>query len=736
MIDQMRRQEGADEAHRRLESEISAASRLRDAVRQVHNFVDGPGYAALTTNSLLLLGEWGTGKTHFLCDVTKQRTRKKPPTLFVLAQHLPVRDNPLDAVCEASAVAETDEGLLSGLQALGEEVGGRSLLLIDGINESDRSVWRRALPAIARRLCELPNVGLVLSCRRPFEKQILTKAASKLIVEVEHPGFQRIEFDAQVKFFEFYNISAPQVPLISPEFSRPLFLKLFCEAIKGLSKRHKSKRLRDIASGQQGMSHVLEHFAKTIGRNIEIDFNVPRSTCWRILKGTRAASGNIAGIAALMACESRDYVIWDECLQVIEDVTNLTRSRAQGLARRMIADGLLTEAWRWNDGQFDVIQFPYQRFGDHLIARHFLEAHLDTENETTIRHSLDVNQPLGKIFELIQGGRRFAMAGLAGAIMLEFPERVKRVLPEAERELAFYLPQKKYSARALAEVFLDGLHWRSAESFSKQTDRLVGFFLTKCSAHVAHDTLEVLVSLASRPGHPYSANRLYANLERYDMAERDLFWSEYLRQADQSSSIVYRLLNWVERSTESGIGGDVAPNTISLLSLFLTTTNRYLRDRTTRALFLVGLDHPNYLFERSLRSLQFNDVYMPERMLAASYGVAMSLWADPRGGCLRSKLPEFAHDIVETMFFPGAPFATSHVLMRDYALGVVELARKIKRGCIASRKVKYLKPPFVGLPAPFPRPDQIAGEDWSGHRTRITYGLRELHDRPTRTETR
>ena len=178
--------------------------------------------------------------------------RERLPTLLVLAQSLPARDDPLEAICETTGVAESPEVLLSDLQALGKEIGARSLLLIDGINEGDRSAWKKALPVLAHRLGEYANIGLVLSCRRPFEKQIVTTAASKLFLEAEHPGFEGNEFDAQVEFFEYYGIPTPHVPLITPEFSRPLFLKLFCDAIKTLSTRHKSKHLRDIASGQRG----------------------------------------------------------------------------------------------------------------------------------------------------------------------------------------------------------------------------------------------------------------------------------------------------------------------------------------------------------------------------------------------------------------------------------------------------------------------------------------------------
>ena len=168
------------------------------------------------------------------------------------------------------------------------------------------------------------------------------------------------------------------------------------------------------------------------------------------------------------------------------------------------------------------------------------------------------------------------------------------------------------------------------------------------------------------------------------MADRDLLWSEYLRHAVPGNSVVYRLLEWVERSPEGGMDRDTAANTMLHLSLFLTTTNRYLRDRTTRTLFLLGLYHPDILFARTLESLGFNDSYLSERLLAACYGIAMSLWADPAGRRLRSELPRFACRIVEAMFVPEAPYATRHVLMRDTRSGSPSsLARS--RG-VASRR--------------------------------------------------
>jgi len=103
----------------------------------------------------------------------------------------------------------------------------------------------------------------------------------------------------------------------------------------------------------------------------------------------------------------------------------------------------------------------------------------------------------------------------------------------------------------------------------------------------------------------------------------------------------------------------------------LTSTNRSLRDNATYALYQFGCSDPANLFLLTIESLEINDPYVPERMLAASYGVAMSLWADPKGAKVRDDLPSFAKLIVEKMFAPNAPHSTCHALMTGYATGIM-----------------------------------------------------------------
>ena len=602
------------------------------------------------------------------------------------------------------------EGLLSSLQRLGEAANCRALLIIDAINEGDRESWSKHLAAIAREVRRFSHVGLVVSCRQPFETLILRRGSASKFVTVEHHGFTDVEVDAQVEYFAHYDIPAPHAPMLTPEFSRPLFLKMVCESVKNRARNRKSAYVRDLASGQKGLTLVLEDFAKEIGKPIEQDFDLGRLTCWNLLKGDSLSPGGpLIGLAPAMASNSREFVSRDECLSSIRKFASWRGiDRSEELLRRLLADGLLAEGVTWNAGDpVPVIQFPYQRFGDHLIARYLLDRYLNTKSEVTIRRSFYVNRPLGRLFDLSPGGYSYRHPGLASAIMLEFPERVKRgPVPSDERELVAYLPHARQLSGPLREVFLEGLYWRPADSFTKATDYIINFYLGLDHEWTRFAVLEVLVSLATRVGHPYSAERLFRLLQPQEIQDRDLFWSEFLRRINRDSA-VFRLIEWIDATDTGARDGNVVDNCIVLLSLILTTTRRALRDRATRALYLLGLDRPSSLFDHTVASLEFNDSYVPERMLAASYGVAMSMWADPIGDEVRSELPGFARGLVTRMFLPTGQNRTSHVLMQDYALGITDLARRTDPNCIPKMQLRHLRRPLSAVCSPFPLPSEI-----------------------------
>ena len=297
-----REMKGLDERERdQVRNERSELLNLSSSLEVVAEFTESPAFSAITSNCLLIQGEWGTGKTHLLCDVTKGRMARGLPTLLYLAKELPRGFDPLQALCHETALAASGSELLDRLQELGEQSAAISLLVIDGINEGDRPQWRASIAGLAKSVTGLTHVGVMLSCRQPFDHSNLFPQGSPPMGRGRViPVLLMPSSTPSLKFFSHYDIPTPDIPLLTPEFSRPLFLRLMCETIAGLSKGNRSEYLRSVASGQKAMTKILEDFVKKLGAAIEDAFALPRGWCWDLLKG-HAVGGNLVGVAPLMA---------------------------------------------------------------------------------------------------------------------------------------------------------------------------------------------------------------------------------------------------------------------------------------------------------------------------------------------------------------------------------------------------------------------------------------------------
>ncbi len=649
---------------------------------------------------LVVRGEWGTGKTHSLCDIVAIRMRARLPALLVLGQQLASRINPLDAIAAHTGLAATGESLLRQLDRMGRAKRTRALLMVDAINEGDRTAWRQHLTAVIREVRKYPHVSLVVSCRRPFDDEIITARSASQVAFIEHRGFADIEFDAQLTFFRHYRLQAPQFPLLDDEFARPLFLKILCKSLVGLTVRNQHRQLRTFASGQRGMTQLLERFVLETGDAIERRFQLKGKTCWQILKGARPyPAAAIDGIAPRMAAAGTNAIPRDEALAIISLFVTAQRVAVPpaDVLRAMMTEGLLAEDVQWSsEARETVVRLPYERFSDHLIARHLLEQFLDTTSPATIAQSLAAANPLANVFAIAKWSSSYAMPGVASAIMLEFPERVRNHVPDGEVELVFYLPEERRLLEPFRRAFLQGLHWRSAESFTPQTRDLISRLL-ESRDDGPDEVYEVLVGLATRPGHPLSAGLLFENLSKMTMVERDLAWTEFIRNAEPTS-VIFKLVAWVEQLGEVEVSSEAAESALTVLAMVLTTTRRPLRDATTRALVLLGERFPAELFALTLRGLTFNDPYVAERLLAACYGVAMRGWADPAAKRLAAVLGLFARDLALALYVPPAAAATAHALIRDCVQGIVALARKVQPSCLPRRWLKFLKTPATSVP--------------------------------------
>lgn len=719
---------GYSSARNTIRGNMNDIGRCLAIVRDEKEYIQSPAFKVLFDPQLLVSGEWGTGKTHLLCDVTQDRIARSQATILVLAKNF--EGNVVAEICSRIEAGRSAVEIFDRLEELVNETTERVVVILDGVNEGRRCEWREAVNTLQTLVEDRSNIGLIVTCRTPFETIAIDQKSLDKFHKVIHLGFDDQEFDAQAAFFQYYNLPLPEVPLLDREFSRPLTLKLICLSLQNLTGKKLAQGFAGIASGQKGMTYVLESFVKGVGKPIEHEYGLKANGCWELLKGNnQIADGKLAGLAPCMAANLRGYVRPSEADRIIAaNYPALRPAQRRQLLDELRTNGLIEEdaVWYASNSGFKarvVFRLPYQRFSDHIVARHLLKTYLDVSSDITIKRSFTSKSPLARIFRMSNRYQReYAEPGWAQALITEFPERVGKRLPSKQRELFFVLPKRAQNLNAYFDPFIEGMFWRDPAAFTEGTRAIINQYLN-AGSKAWERMVDALAAVSTKPKHPYHARLLYDFLANYPMPDRDLQWSEYLRRR-YASPTIHRLLTWAEKFNAADMTQHSAAELVVLLSLILTTVVRSDRDLATKALVLIGERFPEVLFTHVETSLTFNDPYVPERMLAAAYGTTLSLVDSELAPTFRPLLGDLAKILYRNMFGPSAHYATHHALMRDYALGIIQIAQRANCVTLPKTASRNLAPPFPNTPSTFASdgtPDPAVKEA-IGHAIQMDFG--------------
>ncbi len=636
---------------------------------------------------LLLTGFAGTGKTHLLCDVVEQRIKNEKDTLpaFLVFGEFFSDDKDFWShvlkQLEIENTIKTKEDFLKKLNNLGKKTKSRSLLIIDALNENishASGFWKNNLNNIIQEIKKYPNIALIVSVRSGFENEVLTEKQKTLFIHEEHQGFRFREWEAVNKFFKAFSLPLPEIPLLMPEFQNPLFLLLFCKAFK---KRNKKKN-KQIFRGHEGATYIFESFilnaTDIIAKEFKIEkgrFNSPAYRIW---------SEIIKEIASEMVNQN-DERIPEEKLN-----GNIKKTYPQvnigKFAQALESNMLVMKVPRYIKGErgkgFDV-RFPFQKFSDHLIGRYIFKKYEDefgkqNKNLETAKKFFSKRRKLGKF--LSKNWNR----GIIEALSIQCPEQLKGI---EFIEVAPYLIKDNYLAQVAEEAFVESLIWRNPKAFSKDGKNTLKIInqnvIRRESGH--HQLLNAFLSVAPIPNHPFNAERLHQHLSNFSMPKRDSWWSTFLHYQNGEQGAVDRILQWSWSDQEkSHINNDSIFLTSLALAWFLTTPNRFVRDKATKGLVCL-LQNRIHLIPKLLEQFKdINDFYITERLFAVAYGCALRNQKD------KENLKVLAEWIYKNVFKNNKP--PVHILLRDYARGVIEVTQNM--GIILKINEDTINPPY------------------------------------------
>lgn len=624
---------------------------------------------------LLLTGSSGTGKTHLLCDIVEQRIKNGKdvlPAFLVFGEFFSDKMDFWSQVLEQLEVENTikTEDFLKKIDRLGEKAECRSLFIIDALNENvthSPNFWKNNLNNIIQEIKKYPNIALIVSVRSGFENEILTEKQKTLFIHEEHQGFRFREWEAVNKFFKAYSLPLPEIPLLMPEFQNPLFLLLFCIAFEKRNKKKKNKhkkKNKQIFRGHEGATYIFESFilnaTDIIAQEFEIKEGNFKSPAYRIW------SEIIKEIASEMVNQNDERIPEEKLNGIIKKA--YSQVDVGKFAQALESNMLIVKVPRYTKGRrgdgFDV-RFPFQKFSDHLIGRYIFKKYEDefgkqNKNLETAKKFFSKRRKLGKFLSETRN------RGLIEALSIQCPEQLKGI---EFIEVAPYLMKEDYLAEVAEEAFVESLIWRNPKAFSKDgknTLKIINQNVIRTeSGH--RKLLNAFLSVAPIPNHPFNAERLHQHLSNFSMPKRDSWWSTFLHYQYGKKEAVDRLLQWSwSDQDKSHINCESIFLTSIALSWFLTTPNRFVRDKTTKGLVCL-LQNRIHLIPHLLEKFKdVNDPYIAERLYAVAYGCVLRNQED------KINLKILAEWIYKNIFKDNKP--PVHILLRDYARGVIEVA--------------------------------------------------------------
>ncbi len=674
----------------RIKADIEYLYKTQQEIRNFEEFSLSVSAKLSNKPFLLLTGLAGTGKTHLLCDVVETRIKRQQhlPTVVTFGEYFTDSADLADQIIHQIGLKGvlTSNGLFKLLNQAGRETGVRSLIVIDALNETHHpKIWKRKLKKFIDTLKRYPCIALAISVRTGFEHDTLSNTQMKQFVFAEHHGFEFREWEAVNKFFNEFNLPLPEVPLLAPEFRNPLFLLLFCKAYESRTKPSGKKTTgqKPVFRGHEGATYIFENFIKFASRNIVKQFALPKG---RNKKG--------------------DYVIWDTIIeQIAHDMVSRRSDRITDKELiRIVANAyptvdcnalisalekqlLLVKVPKYtsggdSDSGFEY-RFPFQKFSDHLIGRYIFKEYESefgkgNKNINTAKRFFSKRRKLGKFISQPLG------RGIIETLSIQCPEHLKG---SEFIEVAPYLLKGHYQLQLAEEAFIESIIWRKPTAFShslQNTIRLINTHIIRSErGHTL--LLNAFLSVAPIPEHPFNAYYLHGHLFKYSMANRDSWWSIYLHDEYGNKEAVDRLVTWAwSEYDKSHLSDESAELCAITLSWFLTTSNRFLRDKSTKALIAILTNRLNIVL-RLLRGFQnVNDMYVAERIYAIAYGCALRSQGDKKA------LKALASWVYKSIFEDNKP--PVQILLRDYARGIIECALKNKLKLRVSKK--KIAPPY------------------------------------------
>lgn len=633
----------------------------------------------LELGMVAILSDAGGGKTQLAAQLSAPQ-KVRPAGIFFQGQSLSSGDTLDDLAKRYSAIGikfDSMEDLLAALNAAGIRAFKRLPILIDGLNEAENPKnWKSELARLSEVVKNYPNVFVVCTLRtgehRPYGQSWRPKNAfeqreafanmslPKDVTRIKSEGFGENTRIAIERYFEYYRIIPSGVEIPIDFLSHPLNLRIYCEVTN--RKRESEVTVNKFPAS---LTLLFDQYFSNVYENIVRMTNLSYSYTTEEIKSVVYKLG---------------IELWDTGNRNVSErkfrdlVSDSPRQWDASIVNLLAQEGVIFRNPSVGPEQFTIMP-AYDALGGYVVSSALLIKYSQDQNFNWLKEKKVKNMLVGKKSHELASNIIASLITLAP--IRTNGQQLWKVAPDYLKNACLI-----FTSKTEAE-YID------QETVSALTDLFVN------NSDVRVDLIARLKQVRGVSDHPLNAKFIDHLLRQINLADRDLSWTEWVRNYELE--ILEEIVE-LEKRWKSNISLRTSTDRLRAdwMKWYLTSTNHQLRDVATRALYWFGRGAPGELFEETISSLDIDDPYVSERMLAASYGVAMANCTDSEGSdFVDTVLSNYARVLFEKVFAVDAPFSTTHILEREYAFRTIELAATQNESLFTDDELNLSTPPFA-----------------------------------------
>lgn len=641
----------------------------------------------ISSKVCFIKGEPGIGKTHILAKMCSKLTLNKEPLfLFILGFKFTTNENILIQLQKIAGSEFSFEDYLVYLNEYGKDRNSIVFFIIDAINEGNYlNLWKKdGLYQLIREIENKEFLKLIISFRSDYEQLLVSdevkkKIDSGLVSEILHHGLDIDTIESVYKFFNIYGIGFCPLDYIDENYTNPLYVRLLCECLSKVNNvltNNSSPFIELFKEIQKIKDEDIKDDLKKLGNQLFGDepiLNLFLNEFNSNLIKKRQRKLSYLEIAEFNFFK-RDYNISPSVFLPI-------------LTRNCIFVSDIAE--KESDKNYS---FFYDKLTDYSIASYLFTDFVKVKNYHL--------QPLVDYLnlELSKDNSKsslyyFVTPQVFNFIDMLYTDKLSR---DCNKETYFAVEKSIYSIKDMdvrqqyLDEYVKSYKWRSNKSIRPE------FFFEFClKNNITLDLFfEVLISCSLKKSSPLNAEFLHSYLLDMTINERDKEWTTYINDcfgSDESRvyQIITSLLN--EANFINNLVKD-RDRTFLLLVLFswiLTSSNRKLRDETSKAMIVVLKHHLDLVIPLLNKFSNVKEPYVIQRLYGIVLGsIIQSCIANKQDICSSISLFVYKNIFAKDIVYED-------ILLRDNARLIIEYTYSFFKSTFSSEiDLEKVRPPY------------------------------------------